>query len=204
MSADVREQLALRVVGRLLGLQYVAVGYVHVEPGEVAHGDAPVGRIEELAVQIGLLAILRSIESLRIALCPEDVDVSLFAVEALGRPLRQAVGDVVRHLAARREATAQQRGRRVARHLGRCVAGAHEAVVYAIQRPHAVFGGVVGAVRGNVDVAAAEKHVRVGVVARQRDVLAAALRDDRALDALLLARHESVVEVVLGAERVLV
>ena len=56
--------------------------------------------------------------------------------------------------------------------------------------------------RRDVAVAAAEAHVRIGVVAGQRDVLAAALRDDRALYALLLTRHHPVVGPVRGAERV--
>ena len=110
LTADVRDELRRQVVGRLRRDDDTAVGDVDVESREVLHAlfsrlvrevlrhDVVLGRAEEAVAE---------------ALDVEDVEVGGVALVAAGRPLRQAVGDVVEDLGARRVAAALLQQRRV-------------------------------------------------------------------------------------------
>ena len=192
LAPNIAQQLALRVVGRLDRLQHVAVGDEDVELREVLHRRPPVRHAEVLFVEARLLAVSFAGEPLMVALRAEDVDVDLLAVEAVGRPAREAVRDVVRHLVAGGQAAALAHRRRVPRHLRRPAARAVQPAQDRVQRAHAILGGVVATRRRDAAVVVAELERPEALLRRQTAVLTAAARHHRVLHALLLARQQAV------------
>ena len=95
LSADVRNELRRQVVGRLRRDDDTAVGDVDVQSGEVLH--ALLSRLVREVLRYDVV-LGGAEEAIAEALDVEDVEVGSVALVAAGRPLRQAVGDVVEHL----------------------------------------------------------------------------------------------------------
>lgn len=95
LAADVRHELRRQIVGRLRRDDHAAVGDVDVQSGEVLHSllSRLVGEVLRHDV-----VLRRAEEAVAEPLDMEDVEVGCVALVPTGRPLGQAVRDVVEDL----------------------------------------------------------------------------------------------------------